>query len=183
MPKGGARNRSGPAPDPNSGRSERRGYKLTELPAEGFDGPVPDFPLMPHLIYSWVTEDKSRYEVLNEAETARFAERERVFWNYLWRTPQACAWSMPSEAWRLHVIAMYCRTFVICESSQATAADKNSLHRFADQIGMTTAGLAEMGWAVKRDQVGEKRAERVDEKPPARASSRDRMKVVSGGGA
>ena len=88
---------------------------------------------------------------------------------------------MPSEAWRLHTVALYARTFVICESGTATAADKGSLHRFADQIGMTTAGLAEMGWKVAVDETAARRSE-VKEAPAKPASSRDRMKVVGGGG-
>jgi hypothetical protein len=96
-------------------------------------------------------------QAYDAAETRRVEQRERDLWAWLWATPQACAWSMPSEAWRLHTIALYVRTFVICESGDATAADKNSLHRFADQIGMTTAGLAEMGWKVAVDELAEKR--------------------------
>lgn len=52
------------------------------------------------------------------------------------------------------------------------------LHRFADQIGMTTAGLAEMGWKVAEDQVSQRAAERPME---PRKSSRDRLSVVNGG--
>ena len=72
--------------------------------------------------------------------------------------------------------------FVICESGDSTAADKGSLHRFADQIGMTTAGLAEMGWAVAVDELASRRAESTDEAPaePKRQSSRDRFKTVGG---
>lgn len=154
---GGARNRSGPPADPNSARSDRRGYKLTSLPAEGYGGPVPDFPL------------------------PSASDRELEVWASLWRTPQACAWSMPSESWRTPVVAMYVRTLVRCEDPEAPAALLGQLHRFADQIGMTTAGLAEMGWAVARDEVGEKAAERAEAKLSRPASSRDRLKAVSGG--
>lgn len=169
MAHGGTRNRSGPAANPSSGRSDARGYSLTALPAEGYDGPVPDFPL------------PRRFPIDSEFSEP-IHERELEFWAWLWTTPQACAWSMPSESWRLHTIAMYVRTFVICEGSEATAADKSSLHRFADQIGMTTAGLAEMGWKVAVDQLGEKRAEQAGKKSKPK-SSRDRMKVVSSDGA
>lgn len=155
MPRGGARNRSGPAPDPNSARSERRGYKLTALPAEGYKGPIPDFPLPSP------------------------SARELEVWETLWRTPQACAWSMPSESWRVIPVAMYTRTLVRCEDPEVPAALLAQLHRFADQIGMTTAGLAEMGWAVARDEVAEKAAEKPS--TPARSSSRDRLRSVSGG--
>jgi len=181
MPRGGARNRSGPAANPDSARSDRRGYKLTALPAEGYDGAVPKFPLMPRKVYRWEFEDKRRFQVLDEDATADIAAREAELWVWAWRTPQACAWSLPSESWRINTIAMWVRTFVICESSEATAADKGSLHRFADQIGLTTAGLAEMGWAVAVDEVGEKRAERSEPSTTKRSSSRDRLKAVPGG--
>lgn len=156
MPRGGARNRSGPPPSEDSGRSERRGYSLTALPAQGYDGPVPDFPL--------------------PAPT----DRELQVWEQTWRTPQACAWSMPSESWRTRTVAMWVRLSVRCESDEAPAALLAQLHRFADQIGMTTAGLAEMGWKVAVDEVGKKATEKQTAKP---ATSRDRMKVVKADGA
>lgn len=183
MARGGARNRSGPPADPTSGRSDRRGFKLTALPAEGYDGPVPDFPLMPRRVYRWEYEGTHRYQVLDVEATEAIAEREADLWGWAWRTPQACAWSMPSESWRIHTIAMWVRTFVICESSDGTAADKSSLHRFADQIGMTTAGLAEMGWAIAKDELAERRndTESTDGEPTKpRGSSRDRLKAVGG---
>jgi hypothetical protein len=158
MARGGARNRSGPAPDPTSGRSDARGYSLQALPAEGYDGPIPDFPLPCREVRYTVFEDKRPVRVFDEEATDAVAVREQELWEWAWRTPQACAWAMPSERWRLHAIGMWVRTAVICEGSDATAADKNSLHRFADQIGMTTAGLAEMGWKVAVDELAEKAA-------------------------
>jgi hypothetical protein len=180
MAKGGARNRSGPQKDEASLRSAEAGYSLTALPAEGYTGPVPDFPLPGRTVYRWESEGKSRWQVRDDEATEATLERERELWEWLWRTPQACAWSMPSERWRLNTVAMYVRTFVICESAEATAADKNSLHRFADQIGMTTAGLAEMGWKVAVDQTAERREQKADD-APRQPSARDRFKVVSGG--
>lgn len=176
MTRGGSRNRSGPQADPSSGRSERRGYSLTALPAEGYSGSFPDFPLSPRSVYYFV--DKER--VLDIAATEAVTDRERDLWAWAWSTPQACAWSMPSESWRVNTIAMWVRTFVLCESSDATAADKGSLHRFADQIGLTPAGLRENGWAIKVDEVADKAVKKSAE-PDRPESSRDRMKVVSGG--
>lgn len=161
MARGGARNRSGPAADPQSGRSDARGYKLTALPAEGFAGPVPEFPLPKRSVFYTTFEDKRPIRVFDEEATATVAERELELWEWAWSTPQACAWSMPSERWRSYTVGMWVRTAVICESSDATAADKNSLHRFADQIGLTTAGLAEMGWKVAVDEVAAKAADKV----------------------
>lgn len=157
MAQGGARNRSGPKPTEDSGRSDRRGFKLTALPSEGFKGDIPEFPL--------------------PLSTAR----ELEVWEQAWHTPQACAWSMPSERWRLRSVAMWVRTSVRAEEPDAGAALLSQLHRFADQIGMTTAGLAEMGWKVAVDEVGIKAAEKSVAKP-ARKSSRDRLKMVAGSG-
>lgn len=154
MTSGGTRNRNR-LPDPESGRSERRGYTLTALPSEGFSGPVPEFPL------------------------PESTSRELEVWTEAWRTPQACAWSLPSEAWRTRTVAMWVRLSVRCEAPDAGAAHLAQLHRFADQVGMTTAGLAEMGWKVAVDAVAEKR----EQKPAKPASSRDRLKVVKTGGA
>jgi hypothetical protein len=78
---------------------------------------------------------------------------------------------------------MWVRTAVICESSEAQAADKNSLHRFADQIGLTPAGLAGNGWAIAADQVTEKREEKAAEAAPeGKAAPARRLRAVSGGG-
>jgi len=182
MAHGGARNRSGPKADPSSGRSDQRGYSLTALPAEGFDGEIPDFPLPPRQVFQWEVEDKRRFQVLDRDATEAVTDRELELWTWAWCTPQACAWSMPSEAWRLHTIAMWVRTFVVCEGSQATAADKGSLHRFADQIGMTTAGLAEMGWRVAVDEVSTKREDREPDTEPTTPPAR-RLRAAGDGGA
>lgn len=155
MSRGGARNRSGPTADPSSGRSDRRGYSLTALPAEGYAGPVPDFPL------------------------PAVTPRELEVWEAAWRSPQACAWSLPSEAWRVRTVAMWVRLSVRCEEPDAPAALLGQLHRFADQVGMTTAGLAEMGWKVAVDEVGAK----AGAAKPKPQSSRDRLAVVKADGA
>lgn len=173
---GNTGHRAGPLPKEGSARSDARGFSLTALPSQGYAGEVPTFPLPKRSVYTkeW-NEAGKQVLVYDHDETERVNEREADLWSWMWSLPQACAWSMPSEAWRLNVIALYCRTFVICESGTATAADKGSLHRLADQIGMTTAGLAQMGWKIAVDQVAEKRAKVEPEK---RASSRDRLAVV-----
>lgn len=181
MARGGARNRSGPAPDLSSGRSDRRGLSFTALPASGYDGDVPKWPLPERTVWITYVEDGAKLRERDAAETAIVAAREADLWAWAWRTPQAWAWAQPSESWRLHTIAMWVRTYVLCESSEATAADKGSLHRFADQIGMTPAGLRENGWQVARDELAAKVAERpaapsVDDEVTAR-----RRRAISGG--
>lgn len=130
MTSGGVRNRSGPPADPDSGRSESRGYSLEFLPPSGYTGAAPRFPL----------PDST--------------PRERKVWREAWRTPQACAWSLPSEHWRWPTVALWVRTKVRCEQPDASAAVMSQLHRLGDQIGMTTAGLREMGWRVGNAPTG-----------------------------
>ena len=103
---------------------------MQALPAEGRSGPAPRWPL------------------------SVASARERAVWRWAWGTPQACAWSLPSEAWRVRTVALWVRLSVRCEDPEAGAALYAQLHRFADQIGMTTAGLREMGWKVAVDEVG-----------------------------
>ena len=165
MASGGARNRSGPAPVKGSGRSEARGLVFTALPREGHKGRAPKFPLMPRAVLRVVDVDA----------TDAVARREAELWRWAWRTPQAAAWAQPGQEWRRHSVAMWVRTAVICESSEATAADKNSLHRFADQIGLTPAGLAENGWAIAQDELALRRDEKGAE--PADRPQR-RMRAV-----
>jgi hypothetical protein len=151
MPSGGHAS-SGPPPDPNSLKSARRGLTFVALPAAGYDGEAPEFPLSPA------------------------SSRELELWAWAWRTPQAAMWAR--EPWRQHSVALWVRTAAICESGDATAADKNSLHRFADQVGLTPAGLAFNGWKIAADQLAEKRAERAP--APSAPSARDRMKALRG---
>ena len=181
MTKGGARNRSGPQKDPTSGRSDRLGVKLTALPAEGFRGEVPEFPLMKVTVFDEYYEDKQRVKVPDEGATESRWEREVELWEWAWSTPQACAWA--NERWRWHSVAMWVRTSALCESADATAADKNSLHRFADQIGMTPAGLKENGWAIAADELAGKR-DTAEPRGEARAEARalkSRLAVVADG--
>jgi hypothetical protein len=175
MPSGGHA-RSGPPPDPNSLKTARRGLTFTALPSEGYAGEVPVYPLPKVPVYDVWFEDKVRHKELDgEATAARYA-REVELWAWAWRTPQAVAWS--KESWRWHAVALWARTAAICESGDATAADKNSLHRFSDQIGLTPAGLVFNGWTIAADQLAEKRAEKVE--GPKTPTARDRMRALRG---
>lgn len=121
MVSGGARNRSGPAADPNSLTSGKRGISLTSLPATGFEGDIPEMPL------------------------PDCSDRESEVWTSLWRTPQAIAWA--SEPWRWRTVAMYVRWSVRSEGD-VPAAFLGQVHRLGDQIGLTPAGLKENGWSI-----------------------------------
>ena len=158
MYSGVARNRSGPAANENSERSDRRGYKLTALPAE-YDGPVPEWP------------------------SVNPRPRDLAWWEWAWKQPQACAWSMPSERWRIPFVAEWCEAKADLEiEDKRTAANKAAKFRMEDRIGFSTAGLAEMGWKVTVDELSERRDEPAtpptveDDEMTAR-----RKRAISGG--
>lgn len=159
MSRGGARNRSGPPSDPNSGRSERRGLSLDALPNEGFQGEIPEFPKP--------VQD----------------ERVLVLWEEAWRTPQAAAWKR--ESWRWPIVAEYCNIAFLVEV-EASAALIAQLHRYRDQLGLTQAGLRENGWAIAHPQIEQSDEDEDTDTESSQASSskraRDRMKVVVSAG-
>lgn len=153
MASGGRRAGAGRKPDENSARSERTGYKLDALPPEGYAGQIPDFPLPSQ------------------------SPRERELWEWAWRTPQACAWSLPSESWRIQWVADWVRLKVRTEQPDAPVGLLSAVHRHAEVIGLTTAGLAAMGWKVAAGDT-----KPADNKPAAktRSSSRAKLTVVQG---
>jgi len=156
MSRGGARNRSGPAADPTSGRSERRGFSLTALPSEGYDGEAPEFPL------------------------PMVSDRELEVWDALWSTPQACAWSM--QSWRWLNIADLVRLQVRGEAHDAPVNIATVVRQLRADLGLTPAGLKENGWAIAVDETATKRSEKaavVDDSDDPRA----RLAAVPGGGA
>lgn len=180
MARGGARNRSGPQPDPQSERSEARGYTLSALPSEGYDGEVPEYPLAPITVYDIWYEDKQRIKEVDQEATALLREREIELWEWAWRTPQACAWSM--EPWRWQAVAMWVRNYLACEGADAKAADRNSLHRFADQIGFTPAGLRENGWQIAPVAAQQNdKPEGLGDADDDEEDPRSRFQVIEGG--
>lgn len=164
MTRGGARNRSGPSPDPNSGRSDRRGLQFSALPNEGYKGEAPQWPL------GTIAEDELGVHA-----------REREVWAEAWTTPQAAAWAV--EPWRWPIVAEYCRLKATVESAPgASAALVAQLHRYRDQIGLTPAGLKENGWQIATAEIVPTDDE--DERPESKSTgrARDRLRSVSGGG-
>lgn len=159
MPQGGARgHRTGPLPDPGSARSERRGLKVTALPAEGFQGPAPAFPLPDP------------------------GPRELHWWAWAWRTPQAAAWALPSQSWRVPIVAQWVRMFTRCEDPGAPASLYAQLHRLGDQVGLTTAGLREIGWQVAVDELAAVRREPVRGPAAVAYDPREELRAQGGPG-
>ena len=155
MPKGGPRNRSGPAKDPNSLKSEKIGFTLTALPSEGFAGEAP------------ALDD---YLPLATA-------RQGDIWAKLWATPQACAWSL--EPWRWPVIADLAKYLARADDPEAPIGIATAVRQLRDDLGLSAAGLIANGWAIAKDQTAEKR--QAKKSTPEKSSARDRMKVVKSG--
>lgn len=155
MTSGGARLKSGPAPDPTSARSERRGYNLRALPATGYEGRTPSFPLDEYRVYL-LGEDGE--QIFDEKATKQWKTRERKLWRNLWKSPQACAWSMPQYAYMIYDVALYCRQLILCQDSMAKAADRGLLPRYADRIGLSAVGLSGLGWRISDDDKQEDKA-------------------------
>lgn len=174
MSHGGSRPGSGPAPDPTSGRSAARGLEFTALPAQGYQGDIPAFPLD-------LLEVRNGAEVDFEA-SANFNSREAVVWTEAWRTPQAAAWAL--ESWRWPIIAEYCRLKVTIELEPgANAALVGHLHRYREQIGLTSTGMTKNGWQIARDEVGERRTKKSSSSAPGKqlTARERRLKAVGDG--
>lgn len=155
MAKGGARTRSGPAPDPNALRRDRKSDAAgwLTLPSEGRPGDPPAWPFL----------DQS--------------EREVDVWASLWRKPQAVAW----ESFGLtEQVALYCRRWCEAEVSMSSTALSTLVRQLADALGLTMPGMNSLRWKIAADETAAAREEKA---PARRSSSRDRLKVINGDGA
>lgn len=153
MPKGGARARSGPAPDPNALRRERDVGEWANLPAEGRQGATPDWPL---------TEQR---------------EREEELWQLLWAKPQAFMWERYGQQLE---VALYVRRLVEAEEPGSFVNLSTLVRQMADSLGLTTPGMRANRWRITAEEpvrpaVSSRRA-------PVRPSARSRLKVVPGDG-
>jgi hypothetical protein len=160
MPRGGARVNSGPPPDPNALRRDRKSDQdgWTDLPAGGFEGETPVFPLC--------------------GVESGLGDRESELWASIWRTPQAAAWSR--LGWTLEV-GLYVRLMVLAEGGDVKAASE--LRQWSDRLGLNPAAMMRNRWRVVRDQVGERRAASASAGRDAAGSMKDRLKALDGGGA
>lgn len=168
MPRGGARVNSGPPPDPNALRRDRRQDKdgWTNLPAEGRVGDPPPWPL-------------AALEVDPENDAAAAwsmerAERELDVWRTLWATPQAVVWAR--LGWTLEV-AMYVRLVVKAERTAETKALAEA-RMWSDRLGLNPAAMLRNRWRIAADEIAVKREQRAE---TGRGSVRDRLRAVNGG--
>ena len=145
----GGHARSGPPKREGSARADAAGYSLTALPAEGYQGEVPEWPIEPQM-----TATEGRY------------------WERAWRTPQACIWSKHEFAWMVPDVARWVRLTVRCDEPDAPATLLARLPSSADAIGMTAAGLARFGAKIAPDEVGKKRFDKAAVEPEPKQERR-----------
>lgn len=154
MGSGGARNRSGPAPNPTSKRSDSRGLDdvARVLPASGCSKKAPAWPF------------------------PKGSTREKALWRKLWTYPQAVAWA--DEPWRHLTIANYVRWQVKSEAPDATPSVMTQVNRLADSIGLSPAGLRENRWEI----IDDSQAQQTPDTPPDEPVPERRMRVVKDAG-
>jgi hypothetical protein len=132
MPKGGARSRSGPAPDPNSARSERRADGWTVIPSTGRGEPAPEWPL---------TEATSR---------------ELVIWERWWRKPEAVLWDADGS---IDYVALTVRMFAEAEVEKASAENRKTVRMMMADLFLTRDAKNRAQIRIASDELAEKRTE------------------------
>lgn len=124
MTSGGARARSGPAPDPLSRTSLTKGREWIELPVGGCTTDAPGYPFDPD---------------------AEGAEHVLDFWAKLWRKPQAMMWH------RLRLedqVAAYAIAYLDSVKPGAAASMKTAVLRMETELGLSVAGMRQNGWII-----------------------------------
>lgn len=150
MTSGGARARSGPAPDPSALRRDRAGdASWVTLPAEGFGGVVPDFPLA-------------------DALTA-----EVEMWAQLWRKPQAFMWAKLGLEFE---VAAYVRAAMKAVTLDASPNLMVPVLRMAAEIGLSLPGMHSLRWKFSEDELEARRSAPSRPAP----SMKSRLAAVNG---
>lgn len=157
MASGGARATSGPPPDPNALRRNRKSDQSgwSTLPAEGRTGPVPDWPL------------------------TDVRPREWDLWRDLWSRPQAVMW----EKLGLDIeVALFVRTLAEAEHPDSRTEPMKLVRQYMESLGLSSPGMLRLRWKVGPvEQEAAPTEEEPKAKAPRRKSARDRLKVVPNG--
>ena len=152
MPSGGARSRSGPAPDPTALRRDRDAGEWERLPAEGRQGATPEWPLTEQTV------------------------READLWETLWHKPQAMMWERLGQEFE---VALYVRRFTEAELLDSAVNLSTLVRQMGDSLGLTTPGMRANRWRIV---AGETQRTAAGPAPAGRVSARSRLKVVPGDG-
>lgn len=176
MPSGGARGRSGPAPDLHALRRDRKDdADWVLLPAEGFHGDVPEFPLVAIPVYDIYWANKERVKEFDADATQALRESELALWQELWAKPQAVMWAKLGLKFE---VAAYVRAFLESTSAESNSGLKTAALRMAAEIGLSLPGMHSLRWRFSEDEVGAKRSETV---PRVTRSAKERLAAIANG--
>lgn len=155
MSSGGARGRSGPAPDPNALRRDRKEDQAgwTTLPRER-PGAAPEWPL---------AVPPSTTEVSH--------------WAKVWKTPQATQWEKNGQEVE---VALYVRTLAEAEIPGAAANLRNLVKQLQENLGLSYVGLHRWRWRIAEAATEAPTPAATATKRSARTTSsmRDRLRAV-----
>ena len=119
---------TGPVPNPASRRqSGSQAGTWTDLPAGGFTGVVPEWPL-----------------------PGKPAAAERLMWARYWVKPQAAAWSAMGM---VDEVALYVRAFLAAAAGDSRVAPE--ARQWASILGLTPASMLKNRWRIREVEVGE----------------------------
>lgn len=123
----------GPAADPFSRKSQSgRNGSWIELPSDGYDGALPDWPLAEPM-------DDSEHDL----------------WHEVWRTPQAAMWAQRGLD---RVVARYVRVTIRAEAGTSGAL-LAEVRQLEDRLGLSPMALKKLQWIINKPQQGVKLAE------------------------
>lgn len=172
MASGGARSRSGPAPDPQALRRDRADDAgWTTLPAEGRPGRAPKWPLLGADAHSIVVSDDESGLVTEivPAHAHERHKREIALWRAEWKRPQAVQWEANGQETE---VAMYVRALAAAERGDAPTAVRTLVKQHQEALGISLPGLQRNRWRI---------AKAATQETAAAAPQRARFKVVQGG--
>jgi hypothetical protein len=153
MVQGGARARSGPPPDPNALRRDRKsdaGWSV--LPAVGMA--APEWPLVD------------------------FSDRESELWSAFWLKPQSQLWVRNGQ---LFEVALHVRCFAEAELPGAATPLRTLVRQQADALLLTMPAMLAARVKIAGDELREKRSTPAAE-VEVRTSSRSRLRAVQSDG-
>lgn len=173
MASGGARSRSGPSPDPNALRRDRSDdADWVVLPAEGYTGVVPEFPLEKISVYDIWWEDKKRVKTFDSDATDALHDREVALWEKLWAKPQAFMWAKLGLEYE---VAAYVRAFIESTGEESNSGLKTAALRMSAEIGLSLPGMHAQRWKFADDELGARREGRPEGGP----SAKDRLRALN----
>lgn len=141
MASGGARARSGPAPDPDALRRERDGDSWVTLPREGRQDPAPEWPLTPP------------------------TDRETELWAAEWTRPQAIMWERNGQEIE---VALYVRTLTKAEAKDAATNVRTLLRQQQEALGLSIPGLHRNKWRIEGGETASRQEVAPSTGPSAR---------------